>query len=81
MQIRLFFFEWPARLFIILFHLFPWDSFPVMLATWPVYRIQLRTCHSAGEHSSRSQRTAMFLKKSRGTRKNGLYSQLYAAEK
>ena len=31
------------RLFIILFHLFLWDSFPTMLAFWPFYQIQLWT--------------------------------------
>ena len=49
------------RLFIILFHLFLWDSFPTMLAFWPFYQIQLWTCLS--DHSSRSRRTTLFLKK------------------
>ena len=47
------------RLFIILFHLFLWDSFPAMLVFWPVYRIRLWTCLS--DHSSRSRRTTIFL--------------------
>ena len=38
------------RLLIILFHPFLWDSFPAMLAFWPVKRIQLQTCLS--HHSS-----------------------------
>ena len=49
------------RLFIILFHLYLWDSFPAMLAFWPFYQIQLWTCLS--DHSSRSRRTTIFLKK------------------
>ena len=52
------------RLLIILFHLFLWDSFPAMLAFWSVYAvygIQLWTCLS--DHSSRSRRTTIFLKK------------------
>ena len=57
MHIRIFL-EWP-RLFIILFHLFLWDSFRAMLVFWPVYRIQLWTCLS--DHSSRSRRTTIFL--------------------
>ena len=48
MHIRIFL-EQP-RLFIIPFHQFLRDSFPAMLAFWPVYRIQLWTCLS--DHSS-----------------------------
>ena len=43
MHVRIFL-EQP-RLFIILFHLFLWDSFPAMLVFWLIYRIQLWTLH------------------------------------
>ena len=61
MHIRIFLEQ--RRLFIILFHLFLWDSFPAMLAFWAVYRIQLWTCLS--DHSSQSRRTTIFLLKAR----------------
>ena len=48
--------EWPG-VFIILFHLFLWDSFPARVLQ--VYGIQLWTCIS--DHSS--PRATMFLEK------------------
>ena len=54
----------------ILFHLFLWDSFPAMLAISPVYRIQLWITKDNNVSE-----------KSRVTRKNGLCSQLNAADK
>ena len=46
-----------------------------MLAFWPVYRIQLWTLH---DHEGQQY---YIFDESRVTRKNGLCSQLYAAEK
>ena len=59
------------------FTAFLWDSFHVvMLAFWPVYRINLWTCFS--HHSSKKNNVS---KIRQVTRKNGLCSQLNAAEK
>ena len=75
LQMHILIFLEQLRLFIILFHLFLWDSFPAMLAFWPVYRIQLWTLH---DHEGQQY---YIFDESRVTRKDGLCSQLYAAEK